>query len=93
MHQDPGDVGIGDQRRHVRIGAAATDVVDDTGTAFQRGARHSGMHGVDTHGDAGGGKLFHDGNDPGGLDIGIDAGRAGPRGFAADVDDRGPFGD
>ena len=79
VHQHPRHVGLGQQRRHGRVGAAAGHVVDDRRAVFQRRPRHVGVHGVDADRNTLGGKLFDDRDDTGGLDSRIDRGsrRAG----------------
>ena len=87
VHQHPGHAGIRDDRCHVRIGAASTDVVDDACSALQRGPCHRRMHGVDTDRDSLSSKFFHYRNDSRSLDGRIDSVGAGSGRFAAYVDD------
>lgn len=47
VHEHPGDAGIGDDTRHVGIGAATGDVVDDGHARTDRRSRHGCPHRVD----------------------------------------------
>ncbi|PQM49404.1 hypothetical protein C1Y40_00372 [Mycobacterium talmoniae] len=92
MHQHPRHTRLRDQRGHRRVGAATGYVVDDLGAAAQRRLGDTGMHGVDADGNALGDKRFHYRQDARCLHRRVDADRAGPGGFAADVDDRRALG-
>ncbi len=49
VHQHPRHLGVGEQRRHVRVGTATGHVVDDPRAVLQRRLRHLCVHGVDAH--------------------------------------------
>ena len=87
MHQHPRHFRVGEQRRHVGIGAAAGHVVDDLSAVLQCRARHVGVHRVDAHRKPLPGKLFDHGQHTRGFHPRVDAGGAGPGRLAADVDD------
>ena len=89
MHQHPRHSRVGEQRRHVGIGPAAGDVVDDLGAVLQRRPRHLGVHRVDADRNSLSGKLFDHRKHACDLDPRVDAGGAGAGRLTADIDDRG----
>ena len=93
MHQADGASQPGHSRQHLRIHAAAADIIDDIRASGDGGLGHGGAVRVDADEHVSGGELFADhadgGHDAGDLFFGRDLGRARRRGLSADVDHGG----
>ena len=87
VHHDKRHAGRRDEGHHRRVGQPATDVIDQHRAGVNRLSRDIGVHRVDTHRCSGPRELSDDGKYPPQLFLRIDPHRAGPGGFAADVDD------
>lgn len=94
VHDDDAAAACGAEGWHGGIGGEAADVVDDFGAGIERGLGDGSLHGVDGNESV---PFVAQGADDwnGAVDFfgGIDWGGTWPRGFAADIDDCGAFGD
>lgn len=86
VHGDVGHTEAGNRRVHLRVGEAATDVVDEAGTGRDRCCGGRGAHRVDAHRNTNLDQSAHDGQDPPAFLSGGHAMGTGAGGLAPDVD-------